>query len=441
MIVSRARFVQDRTPNIVSFQGTYINGNYISLFNLIDENINQSDLEAAINRDLNYIQYILACDTIRIVMRPFDPTEDNNGFQYPIPSSLEKQNLRTIINCIINRGFSFFPVFVLPEQPEYMLKDPDSIDNFYAYNNQKLIDNQITFTNEIMNVIQSDYKWVDYYGDYDPLDVYNRGLQYQNKWFDLLKQQFQQNNWFPEVIGSVNDPANKIPQELQYLKDHGVDTRLSFQLYTDNTNYNFDFNQILQNAYNVAGEKMLIEEAGSNTSDFTDDGDYGRIYFRKVFEARNNVCPNIPVGLWCWGGQTTPEEWNWSLNRNIWDMRPCWWYIQEGASGLMWNIDSTPIVYAARKQSNFVVFKNIPRNSTITIRRTASWSNHVKDGPVYFGQWDHPIGNDIGNHNQWWPNGQSNVQYNVPDIDDPELWISVDFNWIDPNLYATVELV
>jgi len=443
LIVSRARFVNDRVPNIVTFQGTYTNdGEFIAFFDVIDDNINSDDLASYVMRDCRYIKYILACDCVRFVLRPYDPTEEHNGFQYPVPTSLERQNLHTILQAIVDSGLDIAIAIVLPEYAEYGFKDPDALDTFYVNNNQRLIDNQIEYINQCLSMISdfsSDIRFIDYFGDFDPLDVYNRGIQQvQQKWFQYLTAEFGcSSNMFVEVVGSVDRPIPKIKEECQYLLDNGCQIA-STQLYLDNTNYDFNVTEILQDVYGVTGDNLLIEEAGSNTSDFTDDGDYGRIYFRKVFEARNSVCPNVPVGLWCWGGDTSNGEWNWSLNRNIWDIRPCWWFIQEGASGLMWDLDNQ-IVYARRNQTNFIVFKNLPSDTTITVTRTCNWSNHTKDGEVYIGQWDRPISDNLA-INEWWPNGTSQRQIPLPNEPDLELWYSVDFNWVDPNLFAKIEI-
>lgn len=243
------------------------------------------------------------------------------------------------------------------------------------------------------------------------------------------------------MVGSVNKPLEKIPAELNYLKNKGVKNRLAFQLYTDNVNYNHDFNAIIQAAYDVAGDIMLIEEAGCNTEDFTDDGKDGRDYFARVFAARNAVCPNIPIGLWAWGSAPINDNWGWSLNKNTWDIRPCWWQIQEGASGIMWETwNDPPVVRAVRKHSNYIVFKGIAPNAAITIRRTADYPNHVKDGDVRFGQWDLPVGDNIGHVNEWWPQGVTEDTIITPDWKGLELWVSVDFNWVDSNLTASVEV-
>ena len=444
---NRARFVQDRTPNIVTIEGTYINGEFVALFDLVDNAVPESDIAAALRRDARYMKYILAADTVRFVLRPYYPDEDNNGYQFPTPSYRERRFLEFMCGTFVSEGMKLFPVFVLPDRAGYAWKHPQSVDDFYANNNKTLLLNYMQYINTLKNCLPLQYcVFVDYLGDFDPLNVYGNHTDDEvanhRAWLDELSFfNMVYNNWFPEVVGSVDRPLEKIPSELNYLKDKGIKNRLAFQLYTDNVNYEHDFTAILQAAHDVAGDKMLIEEAGCNTEDFTDDGDYGRDYFARVFAARNAVCPNIPVGLWAWGSAPINGNWGWSLNKNTWDIRPCWWQIQEGASGIMWETwNDPPVVKAVRKSSNYIVFKDIAPKAHITIRRTADYSNHVKDAVVRFGQWDRPVGDNIGRVNEWWPQGVTEDTILTPDWEGLELWVAVDFNWIDPNLTASVEV-
>lgn len=423
-MLSRARIVQDRTPNIITFQGTYNDqGHHVAFFDLID---NEEDPSPWVQRDCKYIKWILACDCVRLVIRPFDPLEENNGFQYPNPSEVEKTNLRRIVETFRSNGLDVMLAFVLPERLKYGYKFPTDKDNFYAKNGQALLKNQIKFTYNILSVLDGiPLCFVDYFGDFDPLDVYGRGIEDQQiSWGFGLRNEFDRLvSFYAEAIGSVNNPIPNISKEFKFFTEYNF-SRFAFQAYNES---NKSFLEILSS---IPTEDFLIEEAGTKSGD-------GKQYFKDLFKARNQICPHVPIGLWAWGAHTTSNSWEWSLNKDIWEMRPCWWEIQEGASGTMWDIEKG-VVKAVRKQSNFLVFRPLPANSIITLRCECNCDNHVKDGEIYFGQWDRPISRNLA-ENEWWPKGVSFQNLETPNVEGLELWVSVDFNWVDPNLYTKVE--
>ncbi len=433
ILFNRARFVSDRCPNIMTFQGTWINNEYIAFFDMLDNDIPEEILVSALKRDFTRIKHIFACDTTRIVLRPYYPDEANNGFQFPYPAYNELEFLETFVNIVKECGMKLFPVFVLPDRAGYAWKDPYTHDTFYANNGKYLYSNYKLYVNTLLRLFQNTR--CDVFGDFDPLDVYKTHSDlekiHHQDWYELIRQ-----NWpdhFVEVIGSVDRPLSCIEDEIKWLIQADASIPYSFQFYTDMT-YKPDFYAIIKSAYRTGDGSIMIEETGSYEGDeITDDGDLGRKYYRQIFNARNAVDPYIPVGIWAWGS-STKNGWGWSMNKQN-EIRRCWWPICEGSSGLMWDISSNKaIIHATRRQSNYLV---IPFNNSSTVLSiSTNWPNFAKFGAVYTGTAEEPI-DRLNLYSDWLTPDQP---FEVAGFSDSYIWISIDFNWVDPNLWVAVEV-
>ena len=429
MLNNRARFVADRAPGVMSYQGTWIEGEYHSFFDLINDRRSFAELEPSFKHDLNRIRYIFGCDTIRVVLRPHPTNQTWGGFNFPEPTLDELLFIRNFKSVVKGCGLKFWPVFVLPEG--YWWKDPYIYDTFYCHNNRILRYNMEIYVSSFSDVLNGSIR-ITSLGDYNPFDVYECHTPEEKDnhllWGSILNHTMLSYNSHNEAIGSVDKPLKWIPKELGEPCVRGVQLYLDWRLKPD-------IHKIIQKAYEARPD-FIIEETGVFPGDeITDDGNFGVEYWKQIYKAKNEICPHVPVGIWAWGS-STKYGWGWSMNRAD-EIRPCWWHICAGNGGLMWDIKSETVasVKATRRQSNYLLIPVKERYTTIEFR--VPWENHVKISFIGIGS-DNEITRVLNPYEHWLNDGD---RITVDSENQHEfIWLAVDFNWVDPNLGVTVEV-
>ena len=414
-MINRARFVNYKRPNIMTYGGTWVGSKFVPFKYLHQVN----GLEQYLIRDFNVIKYMFACDTIRIVIRPY--SEYSDGFKFPILDVDELDFLRTFCHVVNDCGLKLFPVLELPER--YMYRDPEEFDDFYTTNGRRLIVNYSLFRDIILNLItiasRNVYK-IGVCNDFDPLNIFGPKKDvYQEKWHKVLFKGYE--NSIVCCVGNAEDPFVAV-KEVEWLEDHNSTKPYSFKLFSG-MGFIKDFKDLIETVYDLSDGNMLIEETGN-----VGDKDYNKEYFKAVFDARNRIDSMIPVGIYTWGDS--------SINTRF-GLNSCWKPICAGSSGAMWSLKgNTATVYASEKKSNFLVIPFI--NDAVHLKINSVWCNVIKAGEVYVGDEVSPKAESRHKPTKCFNSRevQTYLAYNGYTY----LWYSLDFNLVNPSLKVEMEI-
>jgi hypothetical protein len=257
-----------------------------------------------------------------------------SGFTFPQPTDQELANFNAILDMAVAADLDIFIVALFPKQ--YRDHQPTDRDDFYAKNNQYLIDNVNDYYRRLLpGIYQAHARHIKHVsmGEFDPIGVYGQ-TPGDPTWIITLWPEFHRGYGVVpaaktsfELEGDTRAPtdattagaakkgdADEVRWVRQALTSRGLSepARYSIEVYTADAwqlgykarylAFQHLFTQLVQ-AVDGDANRIMFEEIGASqcASDDTSDGAAGEHVFSAAFSQMFALDPTIPVGVWQFG--------------------------------------------------------------------------------------------------------------------------------------------